>query len=181
MIKEYLPNFIFEESKELEALLNAFITEMELFQSFRETEILRWYINTASGIDLDRIATICGEIRQGKTDEEFRTSIFARISGIAGVMSVLDAIAKEVTNNEAYITEPAAGQIKVYTKASATTGKADILKARIKMAKVAGVEDLYEQFTGLIDAYLMGESLSISEVIPPFLWDIATWEFAEWS
>lgn len=181
MIKEYLPNFIFEESKEIEALINAFITEMELFQTFREEEILRWYINTASGSDIDSIATICGETRCGKTDEEFRTAIFAKISGISGVMSVLDKIAKEVTNDEAYITEPAAGQIKVYTKASATTGKADILKARIKMAKVAGVEDLYEQFTGLIDTYLMTESLSISEIMPPFVWDTAEWEFAEWS
>lgn len=181
MIKEYVPNFIYEESREIEALLNSFITEMELFQTFRENEILRWYISTSSGSDLDRIATICGEIRQGKTDEEFRTAIFARISGIAGVMSVLDAIAKEVTNDEAYITEPAAGQIKVYTKASATTGKADILRARIRMAKVAGVEDLYEQFTGLIDTYSMTESLSISEIMPPFVWDTAEWEFAEWS
>jgi len=181
MIKEYVPNFIFEESREIEALLNAFITEMELFQSFRETEILRWYISTASGSDLDRIATICGEIRQGRTDEEFRTAIFAIISGIAGVMSVLEAIAKEVTNNEAYITEPAAGQIKVYTKTSATTGKADILKTRIRMAKVAGVEDLYEQLTGLIDSYSMSESLSIAEILSPFLWGSAFWDFAEWS
>ncbi|PZC52309.1 MULTISPECIES: hypothetical protein [unclassified Mesotoga] len=181
MIKEYVPNFIFEESREIEALLNAFITEMELFQTFRDSEILRWYIDTASGSDLDRIATICGEIRQGKTDEDLKTAIFSRISGIAGVMSALEAIAKEVTNNEAYITEPAAGQIKVYTKANATTGKADILKTRIRMAKVAGVEDLYEQFTGLIDTYSMTESLSISEIMPPFVWDTAEWEFAEWS
>jgi hypothetical protein len=181
MIKEYVPNFIYEESREIEALLNAFITEMELFQSFSETEILRWYISTASGSDLDKIATICSEIRQGKTDEEFRTAIFARISGIAGVMSILDAIAKEVTSEEAYITEPAAGQIKVYTKASATTGKADILKTRIRMAKVAGVEDLYEQFTGLIDTYSLSESLSSSKPTPPYLWDSGAWDFAEWS
>jgi len=43
------------------------------------------------------------------------------------------------------------------------------------------VEDLYEQFTGLIDAYSMTESFSSTEPSPPYLWDTDFWDFAEWS
>jgi len=181
MIKEYVPNFIFEESREIEALLDSFIEEMELFKTNRSNEVLKWYIETASGSDLDNLATFCNLTRQGQSDEDFKSAIFSKITGIAGVMSVLESIAKEVTNDEAYITEPAAGQIKIYTKASATVGKADILKARIRMAKVAGVEDLYEQFTGMVDAFAMAELLTDTEFTLPYLWGSSDWGFSEWS
>lgn len=181
MIKQYCPEYIYEESAALEALLDAAQSEVDTFSSSITSATVSWFINSATGNYLDRIGSLALLQREGRTDEDYRTAILSKIGGIAGVMSVLLSIAQEVTNDEAYITEPAAGQIKVYTKASATTGKADILKTRIRMAKVAGVEDLYEQFTGLIDLYSMSESLSIAEILLPFLWDSAFWNFAEWS
>lgn len=181
MIKQRCPEYIYEESEVLEALLGAAQQQIDNFPSAIESATVNWFINTATGNYLDKIGTLASLQREGRTDEDYRTAILSKIRGVAGVMPVLLSIAQEVTNDEAYITEPAAGQIKVYTKASATTGKADILKARIRMAKVAGVEDLYEQLTGLIDTYSMAESLSSAELVPPYLWDSAFWDFAEWS
>lgn len=181
MIKQYCPEYIYEESTALEALIDAAQSEIDAFSSSITSSTVSWFINTATGDYLDRIGSLASLQREGRTDEDYRTAILSKIGGIAGILSVLLSIAQEVTNDEAYITEPVAGQIKVYTKASATTGKADILKARIRMAKVAGVEDLYEQFTGLIDAYSMTESLSSTEPTAPYLWDTDFWDFAEWS
>lgn len=180
MIKQYCPEYIYEESLILEALLDSAQTALDAFISEIESLTSNWYIQTASGNYLDKIGALCSMGREGRTDEDYRTAILSKIGGIAGIKSVLLSIAKEVTNNEAQILEPSEGQILVRTKASATTGKADILKTRIQMAKLAGIEDLYEQFSGLIDSLVMTESANATVQAPNYLWDTALWGFTEW-
>lgn len=181
MINEHIPNFIYEESEEIYHLLEAIKAEINRAYQNVSQEILRWYINTASGDDLDRIAKMIGEIRQGRTDEDFRTAIITRASGIAGTKEILLNIAKEVTDIDAELLEPAAGTVKIRTRSSVTTGKVDILKERIGLAKLAGVKSLFEQFDAISDALQISESIS-SQIndLDSNVWGTAVWSCSEW-
>jgi len=181
MINEYLANFIYEESEEIYHLLEAIKAEIIRAYDNVDQEILRWYINTASGTDIDKIANMVGEIRQGRTDEDFRIAIIARASGIAGTKEILLNIAKEVTDIDAELLEPEAGTVKIRTRSSATTGKIDVLKERIGLAKLAGVKSLFEQFDGISDALSISESTSSQlNALGSNVWGTALWSYSEW-
>jgi len=208
-VKKYVPSFVYEESEILDAVLEAVETEFQNFQSYIEQEILKWYIDTATGEALDRIGLLAGVKRAGRGDEEYRAAIKSQILATAGTEEVLLTIAKDLSDETAEVSDYGPGQVEIKVNAEAVGGKAGqaILKESINRAKVAGVqaihhwrifenlkdtlqvqesvsiphEETVEGGVAASDDLAVSESITLTEHTLPFRWGSFEWSFAEWS
>ncbi len=144
-MREYLPSFIYEESEILDAVITAIESEIANYKNYVDERVLGWYIDTASGQELDRIGLLAGEPRKGRNDTDYRSTIKSKILSTAGTKEVLLGIAKDLTDDTAEISDYGAGQveIKVNAETFATKTPKETLKEAIRRAKTAGVHPVW--------------------------------------
>jgi len=144
-VREYLPSFIYEESEILDAVITAIESEIANYKNYVDERVLGWYIDTASGQELDRIGLLAGEPRKGRNDANYRSTIKSKILSTAGTKEVLLGIAKDLTDDAAEVSDYGAGQveIKVNAETFATNTPKETLKEAIRRAKTAGVHPVW--------------------------------------
>jgi len=144
-VREYLPSFIYEESEILDAVITAIESEIANYKNYVDERVLGWYIDTASGQELDRIGLLAGEPRKGRNDTDYRSTIKSKILSTAGTKEVLLGIAKDLTDDAAEVSDYGAGQveIKVNAETFATNTPKETLKEAIRRAKTAGVHPVW--------------------------------------
>ena len=140
-MRKYIPSFIYEESEVIDALLSAIEDEIITLKSYIEQGVLGWYIDTATGNELDRIGLLAGATRSGRSDADYRVAIKSKILSMAGTEEVLLNIAKDLTDDTAEISDYAPGQVEVKVNAETFGVKTpkEIFQEAINHAKVAGV------------------------------------------
>ena len=132
------PNFL--------KLVGIFSSELQLLEDSTQQVLLNTKINTAAGINLDRLGQILDEPRDGRGDEVYRTAIRnavfekAKHGGINDLISVMriqipDAIT--VTIDEYY---PNTALIFVEVVDPATITEGPLIAEAIRLAKQAAVE-----------------------------------------
>jgi len=144
-MRQYLPAFIYEESELLDALIAAIEDEIENYKNYVDQKVLGWYIETASGDELDRIGLLAGVSRNGRDDTDYRTAIKSKILSTAGTKEVLLSISKNLTDETAEVSDYAAGQVEIKVNAEmfATKTPKETFKEAINSAKVAGVHPVW--------------------------------------
>ena len=141
-MRKYIPSFIHEESEVIDALLSSIEDEITNLQNYIEQEVLGWFINTATGDELDRIGLLAGVLRGGKNDTDYRIEIKSKILSTAGTQEVLLNIAKDLTDDTAEVSDYAAGQVEVKANAEMLGVKVskETFQEAINRVKVAGVQ-----------------------------------------
>ena len=140
MIKQYIPNFVYEESEILDAVIEAIQKEIDAFEEYKEQRVLAWYLETSSGSDLDRIGLLVGEPRKGRNDEEYRAAIVAKVQSITGTREVLLNLAQSLTDETADVKDHDAGVVEIDINTETLKNiTQNTLKKAIDRAKVAGV------------------------------------------
>ena len=144
MIRSRLPSFIYEESDILSAVIDAVQAEIDAYKAYKEQRILAWYLETSSGKDLDRIGLLVGEPRRGRSDEEYRAAILAKVTSTAGTKEVLLSIARSLTDDTADVKDHSPGVVEVDINAERFgSTPQDSVREAITKAKVAGVHALF--------------------------------------
>ncbi len=144
MIRSRLPSFVYEESDILNAVIDAIQAEIDAYKAYKEQRVLALYLETSSESDLDRIGLLVGEPRKGRSDEEYRAAILAKVTSTAGTKQVLLNIARSLTDETADVKDHSPGIVEVDINAERFGNTPqDSVREAIRKAKVAGVHPLF--------------------------------------
>jgi hypothetical protein len=70
----------YEQSEKLKQFTEAFLEQVNSIENDVEGILSSFELSSATGIFLDRIGLLVGELRQGKSDDSFRDAIYLRIA-----------------------------------------------------------------------------------------------------
>ncbi|RLG89863.1 MAG: hypothetical protein DRO36_07065, partial [Candidatus Hecatellales archaeon] len=142
MLKDHLPNFLYEESEIMNAIVEAIESEIQRLNNYIDSQLSSLFIETATGKALDRIGLLARVKRlSGESDENFRKRILASIQGVTGVKSVISSIIKSILGVEPVLNEPSPGVLNI--QVDAVNGNPQYLKdtkENVEKVKVAGVQ-----------------------------------------
>lgn len=70
----------YEQSEKLKQFTEAFLEQVNSIENDVEGILSSFELSSATGIFLDRIGLLIGELRQGRSDDDFRDAIYLRIT-----------------------------------------------------------------------------------------------------
>ena len=230
MIREKLPSFLQASDDVMEAFILAIDNADSNVLSQISDILVHAFIDTATGEYLDRIGALADVKREGRTDDDYRSAIIAKITTPSGTVGMLNNLIKTLTDEDAYIEEVFSEDGVLHFRVHAnyerfwdkTPKKA--FEDAVESAKAAGTVPLWyfklsealKEVLNIIeqvsmpkntlqdsetinedvqmpkeavdlphaensDTELLGESVSTELYTPPYYWDNAKWDLAEWS
>ena len=105
MIREKLPSFLQASDDLMEAIIFAVNNADSQIQGKISDILIHAFIDTATGEYLDRIGLLADVKRDGRSDEDFRAAIVAKITTPSGTVGMLNNLIRALTDEEAYIEE----------------------------------------------------------------------------
>lgn len=144
-VAEALDNLVqqFKGSGNLALFITSWVNEVQELEGMWFDLLQNRWIVTAIGAQLDGVGSIVGEARGGRSDDDYRTAIIARVGinvGSGTPEEIITYVTTVTDNGDVVLTEFFPASLTVRAVTALTTAEATIIGNLLKEIKSAGVK-----------------------------------------